>query len=283
MPVTERQRRPGQRDVDALGGERGGQRGAAQLGFALGDEALELGAHDVAQLADHRPLGDRQRGDRTQDLGEPALAAQELHAHVLDGVGAGRARGRGRSLGEQRGELGRAFLQVVQLGVVHGHSFRGASPPDAGSSGSAARDALAPPGYAGLAARRESSYSAMAPATPAFRDSTPATGGPGQRDGDEVGDAGKRVGGQAGALGAHDEQYGAVGRRTLCRWIGRLPAALLEAVERRAAVGDEAVHGAGAELFDGLRERHVLIERQLEHGPHAGAHHLGREQVDRAG
>ena len=55
--VAERKRRAGQRDVDALGGERGVRaRRSRSSRLALLDQPLELDAHDVAQLADHRAL-----------------------------------------------------------------------------------------------------------------------------------------------------------------------------------------------------------------------------------
>jgi len=60
VPVTARQGHAGQRDVEALGGQRRGQRGAAQLVLAGRDETLELDTHDVAQLTDHRSFGRRQ-------------------------------------------------------------------------------------------------------------------------------------------------------------------------------------------------------------------------------
>ena len=166
-------------------------------GLALVDELFELDAHDVAELADHGALLGRQGRDGAQDLGEAALAAHHVHADLLERVGVGRRGGRRGGLVEQRGELGRAFLQVVQLGVVHGHSFealRRRSCAPARPDGGRARTARW---------RRPRRRSAT----------LPPRRWPGQRDGEQVGDEGQRLGAQAGALGAHHEQVGAATRR----------------------------------------------------------------------
>ena len=119
--VAGRERLAGQGDVDALVGQRGGERFALQLRLALLHERLELLADEVAALADQRALLGRQGRDRAQELRERALAPEHLDARLLergqvggaqDGVAAGVVDGR---------EAGGSLLQLLQVCVVHGH------------------------------------------------------------------------------------------------------------------------------------------------------------------
>ena len=114
------------------------ERLALQLRLALLHELLELLADEVAALADQRALLGGQGGDRAQELGERALAPEDLDARLLergqvggaqDGVAAGVVDGR---------EAGGSLLQLLQVGVVHGHPSCAAGERRDGSSGAPA-------------------------------------------------------------------------------------------------------------------------------------------------
>ena len=112
-----------ERDVDALVGQRLGERGLRELGLAFVHELLELDAHQVAELADDGALLGRQRRDRAQDLGEAALATEITDARLLECrrfVGGGH---RGERLGAQGGKLGMCLAELCELRVVHVVSF----------------------------------------------------------------------------------------------------------------------------------------------------------------
>ena len=74
----------GQRDVERLGGEAPGQRGAAQLCPALGQGGLDRAPDDVGDRTDPRAIIGRQPADPAQDRGEPALLAQDVELERLE-------------------------------------------------------------------------------------------------------------------------------------------------------------------------------------------------------
>ena len=132
--VAGREGLAGQGDVDALVGQRGGERFALELRFTLLHELLELLADEVAALADQRALLGRQARDGAQELRQRALAPQHLDARLLqrrevrgaqDRVPAGVVDGR---------EPGRSLAQLLQVCVVHGHPSCAAGERRDGSS-----------------------------------------------------------------------------------------------------------------------------------------------------
>ena len=136
--VAGREGLAGQGDVDALVGQRGGERFALELRLALLHELLELLADEVAALADQRALLGRQARDGAQELRQRALAPQHLDARLLqrgevagvqDRVPAGVVDGR---------EAGRSLAQLLQVCVVHGHPSCAAEERRDGSSGAPA-------------------------------------------------------------------------------------------------------------------------------------------------
>ena len=121
--VAQREELAGERDVDALAGQGLPQRGAGQRRRPRLHQRLELDAHHVAEPPYHRPLLRRQRRDRAQDGGEPALAAQEAHTHLFQSV-AVRSLGHSRQrLAAQSRQLGMGGMQLAKLGVIHACSW----------------------------------------------------------------------------------------------------------------------------------------------------------------
>ena len=85
-------RRAGQRDVDAVGGEALLELAGLELGAAVGDEALERLAGLVGRLADAPALGRLELGDPAQEVRAAPPCAQEADAQRLQRVVSSAAR-----------------------------------------------------------------------------------------------------------------------------------------------------------------------------------------------
>jgi hypothetical protein len=99
--MTGREGHPREGDVEALAGEGVGEGRALELGLALLHEFLELAAHEVAALAQQRPVLGGRRRDGAQHLGERALATQCGDAHALERRDVGRVEDRLTTGGEE--------------------------------------------------------------------------------------------------------------------------------------------------------------------------------------
>ena len=104
-------RRAGQRDVDAVGGEALLELAGLELGAAVGDEALERLAGLVGRLADAPALGRLELGDPAQEVRQLRLAAQEANAQRLQ-------RGRVERGADRRLRLGPELVDALQ-GLAH--------------------------------------------------------------------------------------------------------------------------------------------------------------------
>ena len=93
--------RAGQRHVDAVGREADVELGGLELGAAALDQRLERLARLVGGAAHDAALLGRELRDAAQEVGQLGLAAEVLHADVLDLVGGAGARQRLLGLGPQ--------------------------------------------------------------------------------------------------------------------------------------------------------------------------------------
>ena len=96
-----RDRRAGQRDVDAVGDQPGVELGGGELAAARLDQRVERLARLVGGPADGAALLGRQLGHRAQQQGQLGLAAEEADPEPLELLRRGRRTDRGLALAAQ--------------------------------------------------------------------------------------------------------------------------------------------------------------------------------------